>query len=68
MEIITELDAAYTIREFNTKKLYYLRGGFVMGDFLKRARAVASGTQKKPSKMVLYSSVSLHLKVHILKE
>lgn len=57
LELVTELRRIERISQFNKEALYRLRGGYLLGDWLKRAKDVASGKQKKPKKMMLYSSV-----------
>jgi hypothetical protein len=42
----------------STDKLAKLRGGYLLGDWLDRALRVREGKQNKPTKMLLYSSVS----------
>ncbi|KAH7666387.1 Histidine acid phosphatase family protein, partial [Aphelenchoides avenae] len=56
LELVTELRRIERISQFNKQALYRLRGGYLLGDWLKRAKAVSSGKQKKPKKMMLYSS------------
>uniref|UniRef100_A0A914D1R7 ceramidase n=1 Tax=Acrobeloides nanus TaxID=290746 RepID=A0A914D1R7_9BILA len=56
LQLINEISNENRVREFNLRKLYYLRGGYILGDWLKRAKDVVSGNQKEPSKMVLYSA------------
>ncbi|KAH7716893.1 Histidine acid phosphatase family protein [Aphelenchoides avenae] len=56
LELVTELRRVERINQFNKKPLYRLRGGYLLGDWLKRAKSVASGKHKKPKKMMLYSS------------
>ena len=61
LQLINEISNENRVREFNLRKLYYLRGGYILGDWLKRAKDVVNGYQKEPSKMVLYSAVRLVL-------
>ena len=65
LQLITEISNENRIREFNLRSLYYLRGGYILGDWLKRAKDVVSGNQKEPSKMVLYSAVRLVLQIKL---
>lgn len=57
LQLITEIYLESRIQEFESQKLYHLRGGLILGDWLTRAKAVIEGAQKDPSKMVLYSAV-----------
>uniref|UniRef100_A0A915DQ32 Acid phosphatase n=1 Tax=Ditylenchus dipsaci TaxID=166011 RepID=A0A915DQ32_9BILA len=57
LELLTEIRRAERISEFNSTKLAYLRGGFLLGDWLSRITKLAKGEPaEKPSKMMLYSS------------
>lgn len=59
LDLIKIIDRETRINEFNDDKLAKYRGGFLLGDWLSRAKNVAKKKQKEPSKMVLYSSVKL---------
>ncbi|KAI6218169.1 Testicular acid phosphatase-like protein [Aphelenchoides fujianensis] len=56
LELVTELRRLERTAQFNKPELARLRGGFLLADWLRRARDVAAGKQRKPSKMLLYSS------------
>uniref|UniRef100_A0A915DS93 Acid phosphatase n=1 Tax=Ditylenchus dipsaci TaxID=166011 RepID=A0A915DS93_9BILA len=57
LEILTEIQRVERISEFNSPYLAYLRGGFLLGDWLSRITKLAKGEPaEKPSKMMLYSS------------
>lgn len=69
LELIVELRAEERIAQFNANdEMRQLSGGFLLGDWLKRALEMASGEYeketivngvvKKPRKMMLYSAVS----------
>lgn len=59
LELVTELKRIERTSEFNKPELAYLRGGFLLADWLQRGVLVANGKQSNPSKMLLYSSVSV---------
>lgn len=61
LEIVTELRRIERTNQFNKPELARLRGGFLLADWLQRARQVADGKQERPSKMMLYSSVELSI-------
>ncbi|KAI6197355.1 hypothetical protein M3Y94_01214300 [Aphelenchoides besseyi] len=56
LELISELKRLERTSQFNQPELSRLRGGFLLGDWLNRTEDVISGKQKKPTKMILYSS------------
>ena len=57
LQIILEIDRLTRLNEFSDEKLHKFRGGFLLGDWLLRAKNVANRSQNDPSKMMLYSSV-----------
>uniref|UniRef100_A0AC34GXS3 Acid phosphatase n=1 Tax=Panagrolaimus sp. ES5 TaxID=591445 RepID=A0AC34GXS3_9BILA len=54
--IISEIDRQVRLNEFSSVNLHKFRGGFLLGDWLQRAKNVANKSQSNPSKMLLYSS------------
>lgn len=66
LDIVTDLDRILRNAEFNDITLAYLRGGFLLHDFIQRAVMVANKSQTAPSRMMLYSSVVV-LKLQTLK-
>ncbi|KAI6185019.1 Testicular acid phosphatase-like protein [Aphelenchoides bicaudatus] len=56
LDILKEHSLAERLVRLSTKKLAQLRGGYLLGDWLLRALKVQKGKQKKPKKMLLYSS------------
>ncbi|KAI6184675.1 Testicular acid phosphatase-like protein [Aphelenchoides bicaudatus] len=56
LQIITEIGRMLRMAEFDDTTLAYLRGGFLLNDWMRRAQRVASGNQTDPSKVLLYSS------------
>ncbi|KAI6238634.1 Testicular acid phosphatase-like protein [Aphelenchoides fujianensis] len=56
VELIVQLGLRERLTRLSTPELVRLRGGFLLGDWLKRADRVARGKQRKPQKMLLYSS------------
>uniref|UniRef100_A0A914QV13 Acid phosphatase n=1 Tax=Panagrolaimus davidi TaxID=227884 RepID=A0A914QV13_9BILA len=56
LDIISEIDRQVRLNEFSLDNLHKFRGGFLLGDWLQRAKNVANKSQSDPSKMLLYSS------------
>ncbi|KAI6224006.1 Testicular acid phosphatase-like protein [Aphelenchoides besseyi] len=56
VELITALALEERLTRLSKQELSRLRGGFLLGDWLKRAEKVVKRKQKKPRKMLLYSS------------
>ncbi|KAE9547464.1 hypothetical protein FO519_009323, partial [Halicephalobus sp. NKZ332] len=56
LELLKKIDQETRINEFDDDKLSKLRGGYLLGDWVNRAKKVARGDQKEPSKMILYSA------------
>ncbi|KAI1732964.1 histidine phosphatase superfamily (branch 2) domain-containing protein [Ditylenchus destructor] len=56
LDIVTEIRRIERIAEFNSTNLGLLRGGYLLGDWLRRIKKVAEGNNPKVSKMVLYSA------------
>ncbi|KAI6170137.1 hypothetical protein M3Y98_01208300 [Aphelenchoides besseyi] len=56
VELITALALEERLTRLSKRELSRLRGGLLLGDWLKRAEKVVKEKQKKPRKMLLYSS------------
>jgi prostatic aicd phosphatase len=56
LDIVSEVGRILRNSEFDDVILSYLRGGFLLNDWMKRAERVANQNQTNPSKMLLYSS------------
>ncbi|KAK0399872.1 hypothetical protein QR680_003252 [Steinernema hermaphroditum] len=56
VEIITEMKRRDRMSEFEDSKLAVFRGGFLLGDFLTRAKNAVDSNNKNMHNMMLYSS------------
>jgi hypothetical protein len=63
LDLLLELRNRERVAEFNgSEELARLSGGFLLGDWLTRARKAANASEHlSPQKMILYSSVSSFL-------
>lgn len=58
IEIIMELKRIRQINAFNSPEKARLRGGLLLGDWISRATNISHDMSIRPSKMILYSTVS----------
>ncbi|KAI6221768.1 Testicular acid phosphatase-like protein [Aphelenchoides besseyi] len=56
LELIMESQRVLRNAEFDQFELAFLRGGFLLNDWVKRVESVVNGNQTKPSHMQIYSS------------
>jgi hypothetical protein len=59
LDIVTDIQRIVRSSQFNNIILAHLRGGYLLNDWVVRAKQVAKGNQASPSHMLLYSSVGI---------